>query len=924
MPDDPLVGRAAELTELGRLATTAASGVGRVAVLTGIAGIGKTRLASHLLSQCADSGFAVFSGTAHEMEQGRPFGVVAEALRVRSASDDHRAEIGRLLRGDGSGQPAGNEFRVTELVLDFLEEITASQPVAVLLDDLHWADRSSLLATHRLARECAEMPLLLICSLRPYPQGSQVRALTRSLADLGVRPVEVGPLAAGPTAELAARLAGAPPGPTLVRRLAATGGNPLFVRELMAALTADGTLRVTADGLAEVTGSALPPSLRQTILLRFSALPEDTLGLLRTAAALGSRFTVLDLAAVTERQVGDLAAALNPALIAGALVADEQELVFRHCLVREALYQDTPPPVRKPLHRELARRLAKAGATAGQVAEHLALGADVGDAEAIGWLTRAADEAAPKSPAIAIDLLERALGLCEPDGRGGVEAQLVTQLLAAGRAGEAEAICRRVIGQAAGPGAAPRFRSWLAMAMFTQGRMVEARAALAEAGRLPALPAADRALLSAYAAYAGAFLRDPDALASALAVLAARPPEPAATVARVAAALAEMLGGRADRALERLAAAPSPGSPDLAREQLLRGMGLLELDRHSEARQALRAGLRANLDRGALGGAVLHHVNLACVEFSLGRYDDALAEHAAAVDLAEQTGQLWLVGSLGLAALIAVHRADPAQARHLISTAESVLTAAGPQLGDAAAAWAQALLAEGDGDTGGAVAAARRSWERRIRGGLRRHLASHGPDTVRIALRAGDRDLAERVTGALQEAASELPVSGWRGGALRCRGLLADDPELLVAAAEAFRGGEPPLDLALSLEDAAEALARAGHEPEARPLAAEALATYAELDATADIIRAKARLRSAGLRTGVRGPRRRPKFGWDSLTEGELRVVRLLAEGRSNPEIAAAVYLTRRTVRAHVSSALRKLDLSSRVELAVEATRHGV
>jgi DNA-binding CsgD family transcriptional regulator len=127
--------------------------------------------------------------------------------------------------------------------------------------------------------------------------------------------------------------------------------------------------------------------------------------------------------------------------------------------------------------------------------------------------------------------------------------------------------------------------------------------------------------------------------------------------------------------------------------------------------------------------------------------------------------------------------------------------------------------------------------------------------------------------------------------------------------------------LAPALEDTAEALARTGNEPEARPLAAEALQIYAGLGAAADIARARARLRSARLRAGVRGPRGRPRHGWDSLTEAELRVVRRVAEGRSNLEIAA-VYLTRRTVRAHVSSALAKLDLSSRVELALEAARH--
>lgn len=119
-------------------------------------------------------------------------------------------------------------------------------------------------------------------------------------------------------------------------------------------------------------------------------------------------------------------------------------------------------------------------------------------------------------------------------------------------------------------------------------------------------------------------------------------------------------------------------------------------------------------------------------------------------------------------------------------------------------------------------------------------------------------------------------------------------------------------------------VAQVGRDAEARELGGEALALYDASGAAGDADRARARLRASGLRVGARGARGRPRSGWESLTAAELRVVALVARGHSNPGIAERLYLTRRTVRAHVSSALHKLGLASRVELTAEAVRRGL
>ena len=188
-----------------------------------------------------------------------------------------------------------------------------------------------------------------------------------------------------------------------------------------------------------------------------------------------------------------------------------------------------------------------------------------------------------------------------------------------------------------------------------------------------------------------------------------------------------------------------------------------------------------------------------------------------------------------------------------------------------------------------------------------------------------DRRRAEQATTAVEELAARNPaVATLTGAALRCRGLLEGDAEVLVRAVAAYRSGPRPLERALACEDAAWALGRARRVDEARPLLDEALGLYERLGASWDLARAAARLRALGVRPGRRAARKRPQSGLDSLTATELTVVRLVAEGLSNPEIAERMFISRGTVHTHVSHILAKLGLGSRVGLAAEASRRGL
>ena len=168
---------------------------------------------------------------------------------------------------------------------------------------------------------------------------------------------------------------------------------------------------------------------------------------LRSASILGSGFTLTDLATVTGRSAVDLSVVLAEAIRARVVENDGARLRFRHELIRDALYEDLAGSVRRALHREAGQRLAQAGAPALQVAEHLARGATPGDPEAVAWLARAARQAAPRSPDVAADLLDRAVGLMAPGdlGRDRLLAERASSLMWAGRIADAETACRLLL-----------------------------------------------------------------------------------------------------------------------------------------------------------------------------------------------------------------------------------------------------------------------------------------------------------------------------------------------------------------------------------------------------------------------------------------------------------------------------------------------
>ena len=630
-----------------------------------------------------------------------------------------------------------------------------------------------------------------------------------------------------------------------------------------------------------------------------------------------------------------LSVLLAEAIRARVLEDDGTVLRFRHDLIRESIYADLPASVLRDLHREAGQRLARSGAPALQVAEHLARGAARGDADAIGWLTRAAREAGARSPDVAADLLERAAALMDlaDPGRDRLLAERASSLMLAGRIADAAAACRLVLGRDHDRSVTGPVRICLGHVLLAQGHVRDALRELERAAQSPVLTGAESAAALAWAAYARLWLGDLDgawveAEAARVAAVSADDHR-SISVAMATLARVSEYRGRLGDALQIIDEAVrladlSPGRLGHRYPvRVVRGHILIELDRLEEARSALSAGRQISEDLGVRWPLPAYQVFLSFERMLAGEWDDAIAELEASLALAEEIGDVYSRGyANGVLSLIRFHRNDlshsrdaaTAAARDLAGWSSGYRTSFGP--------WPHALILEADGEPGEALATLAGIWDKCASSGLALEYPVIGADLVRLSLAAGDVERAREVSAAVTELASGNDAPWMAGAALRCRGLIENDAEILQAAADAYARGSRPLRVALACEDAGAAFARRGQMDRARPLLDNAVSIYERLDATRDLMRAEAVLREAGIRRGRRVSRRRPQFGWDSLTPAEHRVATLVAEGLSNPQIGQRLFVSGRTVQTHLAHVFAKLDITARAQLAAEVSRH--
>ena len=198
------------------------------------------------------------------------------------------------------------------------------------------------------------------------------------------------------------------------------------------------------------------------------------------------------------------------------------------------------------------------------------------------------------------------------------------------------------------------------------------------------------------------------------------------------------------------------------------------------------------------------------------------------------------------------------------------------------------------------------------------------PDAVRLATETGDLGTAQALAGQAAALAAESEIPHRQANALYCRGLLDHDPARLLAAAERYDDASRPLLSAKALEAAADEFIDADDRTQARTAFTRAVEIYTSLGAAADVARLQATFRAHGIRRGPHAKHRRARSGWDSLTATEIKIAGFVEEGLSNPEIAAKLLLSRRTVATHVSHILKKLDVHSRTDIARESARRTI
>lgn len=936
-----LRGRGTELGELEQVVDRAVGGSLSVAVLEGEAGIGKTRMLTEAMWMAETHGFGVCRAKAEEMEQARPFGVIAHAMGcVRGAADPRRAAIATLLHshhGDAQGpvtvsSDPGLRFRAVDALCDLVEELALQRPLLIALDDLHWADPSSLLTLDTLTRTALGLPVAVIGCFRPVPRSQTLTGLLRSVDDAGGRRIHLNALQERDVYAVVAETVAAEPGPDLLAEVAGAAGNPLFVHELLNEIEKEGGLH-TENGRAEVSEVSLPPSLRLTILRGISSLPEESLLVLRAGALLGSTFQITELAAVMARPVAALTPGVQSAITAGVLAEEGSRLRFRHDVIHQAVYSDMPSSLRLGLHREAGQRLAAIGAPAFRVAEQFTRGAQTGDEEAIDWLTRAARQAVSGSPETGAELLQGAMALMpRADPRRDV---LLTEradaLMLDGRVADAAAECRSLLARPHRREADAPARLRLGSALLVNGWPADARRELEVVARSPASTEAQRIGSLGEVGTARLWLGDFDGAATA-----AEQAYPtavrigdhrAATEAMATLSVVACLRGQMAQALKASdeALELAENSPDRVGHGYpvysTRAWILMELDQSAQARQALSTGIRICEDLGVRWPLATYQTFQALVGFISGEWDDVVAEMEAAIGLAEETGVTYaLKPSFSAQAMVRLHRNDLRGARQAIDKAVAI-GERGSRLFDYRVLKGQALLLEAEGDTAGAFTTLSERWQLCQDAGMALDYPVVGPDLVRLAREVGDLGFASEVAASVNAVAAANQVPSITGAALRCRGLLTDDADAMLRAIDAYADSPRRLEWALTCQEAAELEVRHGHPDAARSLLQRAGEGFDRLEATRGLVRVDATLRSLGVRRGRRGPRRRPRWGWGSLTPTERTVADLVAEGMSNPQIAGRLYVSRRTVQTHVSHIFAKLQIGSRVELAAQVTR---
>jgi DNA-binding CsgD family transcriptional regulator len=903
-----LFGREAERARIAALLDDARLGQSGVLVLRGEAGVGK----SALLEAARDlaDGMTVLGGCGIESEARLPYSGLHQIVRpILPALDRLPEPQARALRGAlGLGTGTGDQwFLVSLAALSLLSEAAEEGPLLCLVDDAHWLDDASAESLVFAARRLEAEGIAMLFAARE----GEVRSFEAPGLD-ELRLDGLDPVAAAAMLDEHAEVVLSPE--ARARLIEGTNGNPLALLELFS------TLSETQLTGAEPLADPLPVGRRieRAFLSRARELPEGTQTLLLVASAddSGSPAPVLAAAA----RLGADADALDAAEEAGLLTVRGGTLAFRHPLIRSAIYQSAPFSRRRAAHRALADVL-EGEAEADRRAWHRAAASVEPDASVAEELERAARRARRRSGFVSASLAyERAATLTLDDhAKARLLSSAAESAWYSGRIERALMLLERARPSVTDPAERAGVDRWRGQIELGMGMPTDARDLLVRSATEIASVDASRALYTlGLACIASAYGGDGDAIPGiALAGAELRVSDDSA-VTRFLQSFLEGTGSyfaaefetaapMLREAVEAADDADVEASAQLPDLLLLAGGAALFLGDDSAAERFNRRLATLARDLGAL--SLLNEIlpRVALGQVSSGQWQAAAAGLTEGLELARQTGQQQLVGHmLAMLAFVAGLRGDEEECRAL--AAESIELAAPRNLVHVSltARWALLCLELGHGRADEALAAAREITAIPL-------TLWGAPDRIEAAYRADDVEAARAWLAPFEDWARSSGSSWGCDVATRCRAVLAEDSEeadRLFAHALGRADGRP-FERARTEFAFGEHLRRTRRRVEAREHLRAALDGFETLGARLWAERARVELRASGQTARRREPSTR-----GDLTPQELQIARFVGQGLSNREVAAQMFLSPRTIDFHLRNVFRKLEITSRMQLA--------
>ena len=871
-------------------------------LVEGPAGIGKSSLLREARRLAADEGLLVLAGRGHERERPLPFGVARQLFEphVRETELEGAAALARpaLDAGTSASGATGDPFALLHGLYWLTVELSDERPLLIVVDDAHWSDGLTLRFVEYLHHRQDELPVVLLVAARPEESEPTLDALR---ADPNADILELSPLglAAVERLVLTRRPDAAPQVASALHRT--TGGNPFYLGALL-----EEERELDPEGIGELA----PEKVRRFVLARLSRLGDRAVALAEAVAVLGAP-PVRHAAALAGLEV-EAAETLADRLAQARLLAAGRPLEFVHPIVRSAVHGSIPAGRLSGDHRRAARLLAEDRAPVAEVAAHLMQVEPAGDAWTAEQLRLAAADATGRgAPETAAVLLRRALAEPPPaSGRTGILQPLAWALLRRDERDDAIAAAREALELARSVKERVDAAIVLREVLTNAGRPNEVAAALQPTLERLAAEDPGAALQVELTALAASMLHVDTAVAAEPRVreIAAMDLDHPHAIALTALGLsfygatpAAALRERAADGAARWGSLP-PGDQLRFVNQMLPALVSLEL--YDVAREMCDPAIARARRIGSLPQASAWLSFRAYANYMQGAVPDADADAREALEAMQRTGQpLFSPFARGFVRASQLERGVIPE----IDDVAPVVSILQPL-----DAWAARRAQAAAGHLAVAAEGLVRISEEMM--ALAWRSPSFVPcrsDAALLFMRLGDAGRARTLVAEELELARAFGGHRPLGIALRAAGLIEADLDLLREAVSVLEHSGARLEHARALVTLGSALRRHGLRREARDVLTDGWDRARACGGTALAGHAREELHAAGAR-----PRRDAMHGRDALTASELRVARMAADGLSNPEIAQALFVTRRTVETHLGSAYRKLAITSRSELA--------